>query len=137
MENSSFKTACVTATILDDGKAKDITVLNISKVSVIADYFVICSADTPTQVKALTEHVREGMKKFFGRIPLGDERDLKNRWNLLDYGDVAVHILQRDEREIYAMEKFWNHALRVEREEWSEFAKEYSKFKEETSVIKE
>ena len=87
-ELSSYKFASILARILDDKLAKDITILNISNVSMLADYFVICSADTNTQVKALTENVRERVKHLFGRIPAGEENDLKNRWNLLDYGDA-------------------------------------------------
>lgn len=129
-EIPSYKTACAIAGVLDDKLGKDITILNISQVSVLADYFVICSADTPTQVKALTEYVRDRMKKWFERIPIGDENDLKNRWNLLDYGDVVVHVLHREERETYAIEKFWNHALVIKKEEWEKTAKEFSEYKD-------
>ena len=92
-EVTSDKFASVIARILDDSKAKDIKILNISNVSVLADYFVICSSDTSTHVKALTGYVREKVKDFFERIPIGEENDVKNRWNLLDYGDVIVHVL--------------------------------------------
>lgn len=127
-EISSQKFACAIARFLDDKLAKDISILNIANVSVLADYFVICSADTNTQVKALTGSVREKVKEHFSRIPAGEENDLKNRWNLLDYGDVIVHILHREERETYALEKFWNHALRISQETWMEQSKEYSAF---------
>lgn len=125
-ELSLYKFASILARILDDKLAKDITILNISNVSMLADYFVICSADTNTQVKALTENVRERVKHLFGRIPAGEENDLKNRWNLLDYGDVIVHVLHKEERETYAIEKFWSHAFKVERNDWEEESKEYS-----------
>lgn len=128
-EIPSYKTACAIAGVLDDKLGKDITILNISQVSVLADYFVICSADTPTQVKALTEYVRERIKKWFNRIPIGEENDLKNRWNLLDYGDVIVHVLHKEERETYAIEKFWNHALVIKKEEWEKTSKEFSEYK--------
>ena len=127
-EISSYKTACAVAGILDDKLGKDITILNISQVSVLADYFVICSADTPTQVKSLTEYVRDRIKKWFNRIPIGEENDLKNRWNLLDYGDVIVHVLHREERETYALEKFWSHAFTVKEEDWLEESKEYATY---------
>lgn len=128
-EIPSYKTACAVAGVLDDKLGKDITILNISQVSVLADYFVICSADTPTQVKALTEYVRDRIKKWFERIPIGEENDAKNRWNLLDYGDVIVHILHREERETYAIEKFWNHALVIKKDEWEKTSKEFSEYK--------
>lgn len=123
---SSDKFASVIARILDDRQAKDIKILNISNISVLADYFVICSADTATQVKSLTGYVREKIKDHFERIPIGEENDMKNRWNLLDYGDVIVHMLHKEERETYAIERFWNHAFCVSEDEWKEKSKEFS-----------
>ena len=128
---SSYKLASVVARILDDKLAKDITILNISNVSVLADYFVICSADTNTQVKALTGYVRDRIKHLFDRIPAGEENDLRNRWNLLDYGDVIVHVLHREDRETYAIEKFWSHAHKAEREDWEAESKEYSQYEQQ------
>ena len=123
---SSDKFASVIARILDDKQGKDIKILNISNISVLADYFVICSSDTGTHVKALTGYVREMIKEHFERIPIGEENDVKNRWNLLDYGDVIVHVLHRDERETYAIERFWNHAFCVDEAEWKEKSQEFS-----------
>lgn len=125
-EISSDKFASIIARVLDDKQAKDIKILNISNVSVLADYFVICSSESTTHVKALTGYVREKVKEHFGRIPVGEENDAKNRWNLLDYGDVIIHILHREERETYALERFWNHAFSMEETEWKEKSKEYS-----------
>ena len=127
---SSDKFASVIARILDDRQAKDIKILNISNISVLADYFVICSADTATQVKSLTGYVLEKVKDHFERIPIGEENDMKNRWNLLDYGDVIVHMLHKEERETYAIERFWNHAFCVSEEEWKEKSKEFSIYEE-------
>ena len=91
-EISSKKLASTIARILDDSKALDIVILNVANVCVLSDYFVIASAQSSTQVKGLTATVREKLKEHFGRIPAGDENDVKNRWNLLDYGDVVVHL---------------------------------------------
>ena len=95
----------------------NITILNISHVSSFADYFVIASGDVSTQVKALTNSVKLKIKDYFALQPLRFEQDAKNRWNLLDYGEVVVHVLQREERETYAIEKFWNHAFSVSEQE--------------------
>ena len=96
MTENSGKFASVIARLLDNKLARDITILDISNVSILADYFVICSADSTTQVRTLTEIVREKVKILFDRIPIGEESDTKNRWNLLDYGDVIVHVLHRE-----------------------------------------
>lgn len=120
MTENSGKFASVIARLLDNKLARDITILDISNVSILADYFVICSADSTTQVRTLTEIVREKVKILFDRIPIGEESDTKNRWNLLDYGDVIVHVLHREERQFYAIEKFWNHACTIEEQQWKQ-----------------
>ena len=127
-EVTSYKFACAIARILDEKVANNISILNISNVSSFADYFVICSAQTNTQVKALTENLSEKIKAIFTRLPLGRENDAKNRWNLVDYGDVVVHILQDEERSTYAIEKFWNHAYSIPRETWLKESVEYSEY---------
>lgn len=124
-ETSSIKLASTIARVLDDKQAKDIIILNIAGVSVLCDYFVIASATSSTQVKALTESVREKIKELFARIPMGSENDDKNRWNLLDYGEVVVHIMHQEQRETYALEKFWNHALKVARPVWEKESEEF------------
>ena len=123
---NSHKLACVIAMLLDDKLAKDITILNISNVSSLADYFVIASGDSTPQVKALMETVKDKIKHHFSRLPVRSENDKKNRWNLLDYGDVVVHILHKEERQTYALEKFWNNAFSVSEDEWRTTAQEFS-----------
>ena len=127
-EITSYKLACVIARILDEKLGKDITILNISNVSSFADYFVICSAEASTQVKALTETVKLKLKEFFSRQPNRMENDMRNRWNLLDYSDVVVHILHKEERETYAIEKVWNHAFSISTDEWMKESEEYSEY---------
>lgn len=119
-QETSYKMACAVAKILDSKLAKDITILNIQNVSSVADYFVICSADTTTQVNALSGYVKDGIEEPFGVTPKRTETDLKNRWHLLDYGDIIVHIMHKEEREYYAIEKFWSHACTISQEEWQQ-----------------
>ena len=128
-EITSYKMACAVARFLDEKLAKDISILNISNVSSFADYFVICSAPSTTQVKALTENLSDKVKSKFSRLPIGKENDAKNRWNLIDYGDVIVHILHQEERDTYAIEKFWNHAFSIPKETWLKESVEYSEYK--------
>lgn len=127
-ELDSKKLACVIARTLDDKLGKDITILNISNFSSLADYFVIVTGDSTPQVKALMNNTKERIKELFSRAPIRMENDLKNRWNLLDYGDVVVHILHKEERETYAIEKFWSNAFSIAEDEWREISKDYSEF---------
>lgn len=129
MENLDSKMlACVIARTLDDNLGKNISVLNISNVSSLADYFVIVTGDSTPQVRALTENTSLRIKELFHRLPLKVENDAKNRWNLIDYGDVVVHVLHKDERDAYAIEKFWSNSFSVDENEWKEISKEYSKY---------
>lgn len=121
----SKKLACVIARTLDEKLGKDITILNISNVSSLADYFVIVTGDSTPQVKALMNNTKEKIKEIFSRSPVRMENDVKNRWNLLDYGDVIVHILHKEERQTYAIEKFWSHAFSIPEEEWKGLSEEY------------
>ena len=124
----SKKLACVIARTLDEKLGKDITILNISNVSSLADYFVIVNGDSTPQVKELMNNTKERIKELFSRSPVRMENDMKNRWNLLDYGDVVVHILHKEERETYAIEKFWSHAFSIPEAEWKELSEEYKTF---------
>ena len=124
----SKKFACIIARFLDDKLGKDISILNIGHVSSLADYFVIVTGDSTPHVKALMESVKERVKKELGRMPARMENDLRNRWNLLDYSDVVVHILHKEERETYAIEKFWNNAFSVSEDEWKEMSKEFKTY---------
>ncbi len=129
MENLDSKMlACVIARTLDDNLGKNISVLNISNVSSLADYFVIVTGDSTPQVRALTENTSLRVKELFHRLPLKVENDAKNRWNLIDYGDVVVHVLHKDERDAYAIEKFWSNSFSVDENEWMEISKQYSKY---------
>lgn len=128
-ELNSHKLACIIARVLDDKLAKNITILNISNVSSLADFFVIATADSTPHVKALMEEVKDRIKTLFSRLPARMENDAKNRWNLLDYGDVVVHILHKEERETYAIEKFWSNAFSISEDEWKEASKDYSQYK--------
>lgn len=125
---NSHNFACAVAQFLDDKLAKEITILNISHVSSLADYFVIASGDSTPQVKALMEYTKEKVKEVFERRPVRMENDKNNRWNLLDYGDVVIHILHKEERQTYALEKFWSHAFSISEDEWRNEAKLYSKY---------
>lgn len=95
-----------------DKKAKDIVILELHGLTVIADYFVICSGESTTQVRAIVDHIEEKLKKH-GMRP-GKIEGLSNaRWVLLDYGDVIVHVFESETRDYYELEKFWLDAPRI------------------------
>ncbi|MBQ4646789.1 MAG: ribosome silencing factor [Candidatus Gastranaerophilales bacterium] len=129
MENiSSEKFACAIARFLDDNKAKDIVILNVANVSSLSDYFIIATGSSTPHIRALTENIRKKIKDIFKRLPLGEESERLSKWNLLDYGEVVIHIMNQEQRDIYKIEKFWSHALTVEQEKWEELSKEFTQY---------
>lgn len=93
----------------ENRKALDVTVLDISEVSIIADYFIICSGRTGVQVQAIVENIQEELKKE-GVLALRREGFREANWVLLDYGDVIIHAFQGTEREFYNLERLWGDA---------------------------
>ncbi len=83
----------------------------------IADYFVICSGESTTQVRAITEKIEEVLK-VSNMKPLGIEGLSYSHWVLMDYGDVIVHIFEEETRAFYELEKLWIDAIRVPIEEY-------------------
>jgi len=102
----SKKLALKIAQILDDRKAIDVVVLDIHKLTIIADYFVIASGTSEIQVRALCDEVEDKLKQE-GIEAIHKDGHGGNRWVALDYGDVIVHIFHQDEREFYDLERLW------------------------------
>ena len=98
--------------IADNKKAENIVLLDIRKVSVIADYFVICSGNSERQVKAIARDIEEELdKQDIG--PRHREGLDQGQWVLLDYGEVIVHVFTTAERDYYRLEKLWAGAQTV------------------------
>jgi len=92
--------------ILQDKKAFDIKLIEIADITSIADYFVIASGASTTQVQAMSNEVDEKLKEA-GYAMKGKEGLRGGRWILLDFGDVIVHCFHEEERQIYSLEKVW------------------------------
>jgi ribosome-associated protein len=90
-------------------KAEDILVMDLRKLTTVADFFVICSAGSEPQVKAIADAVLEGAKKMEERVWHKEGTNMK-QWVLLDFVDVVVHIFMRDTRKFYSLEKLWGDA---------------------------
>ena len=101
------------AAIEADRNADDIVMLDIRNLSIVADYFVICSAETDRQVQAISRAVLDGLGAQ-GASPLHVEGLHENPgWVLLDYGDVIAHIFRTAERDYYRLERVWGEAPTV------------------------
>ncbi len=94
---------------LDQKKAKDIKALKVSGLTLLADYFVICSATSTTQVKALADTLEDATAlKEIELLQKEGKQGLN--WILMDYSDVIVHIFYQETREFYGLEKLWSDA---------------------------
>ena len=85
----------------------------MNNLSTFADYFVICSGESTTQVKAIVEQIEEKFDTAKIR-PLGVEGVPYNHWVLMDYGDVIVHVFEEKTRMYYELEKLWIDAERIQ-----------------------
>ena len=91
-------------------------VLELTGLTVIADYFVICSGESTTQVRAIAEFVEQELSKK-GLKPIGREGLDYSHWVLLDFGDVIVHVFEKETRAYYNLEKLWMDAKTLELDE--------------------
>lgn len=92
--------------LLDEKKAEDVEVIDLRNRTLIADYFVICSGNSNTHIKAIADGLledgrKEGLKKQHV------EGYAQAKWILVDYGDVVAHIFAKEEREYYDIESLW------------------------------
>ena len=98
---------------LDDLKAQKISVLKTEDVTVLADYFVICTAGSTTQVKSLTDEVEKRLADA-GEQSLRREGYRSGGWVLVDFGCVVVHIFLEEMRDFYGLERLWSDAQPVD-----------------------
>ncbi len=98
--------------VASDKKASDVILLDIRNVSLIADYFVICSGRNTRQIQAIADAIDEELSKQGANV-LHREGSAETGWLLLDYGDVIVHVFGQKEREYYRLERLWSEAKTV------------------------
>lgn len=99
-------TADMICKFLSEKKANDIVKIYVADKTIIADYFVIASARSSTQVKALSEYVEEFVEKNGGEVRR-TEGIAEGRWAVIDAGDIIVHIFNDEQRLFYHLERIW------------------------------
>jgi len=93
----------------------DILLLDLTGLTIIADFFVIATAENVRQLEAMARHVVEEMKEKQGLTPLAVEGTPESGWILLDYGSIVVHCFSAAQRNHYKLESFWDKARTVVR----------------------
>ncbi len=106
MEQNSIQMAKLAISALEDKKAEDVKVIDISEVSVIADYFLIAGGTNPNQIRAMCDNVQEMMERAGFTCKQIEGYDTAN-WVLMDFGDVIVHIFDKENRLLFDLERIW------------------------------
>ena len=107
--------AAIAAKALDNRKGVDISLLEITDVTTLADYFLICTGTSNTHVKSLCDAVEEALDQA-GEPALRREGHRSGTWVLLDYGCLVVHVFTEETRQFYDLERLWSDAKRVDLE---------------------
>ncbi|MEB3314651.1 MAG: ribosome silencing factor [Candidatus Melainabacteria bacterium] len=116
--NSKELALCI-AKLCEDKKGSDTELLDISEISDLADYIIISSGESSSQLKAMARHVEESLTET-GLEPNLKEGKYGDKWYLLDYGNVIVNIIQSEARLYYNLEELWQHAHFIPASEWEE-----------------
>lgn len=105
-KEKSLEIAKLAYSAIDEKQGEDIRILDISKVSVLADYFIIAHGNNKNHVKSLIDETDRVLSKA-GHEPKNIEGNANGSWSLMDYGDVIVHIFGKEDRYFYALERIW------------------------------
>lgn len=111
MEDLDIARAC--AAFADDKKAENIRILDLRGISPVSDYFVICSALSNPQLRAVRDNIEDEMKDKHGQRPIYKDGDYESQWIIIDYGNVMVHVFTPEKREYYMLEELWNDAPEI------------------------
>ncbi len=104
------KLAC---SALEEKKAKDVKVIDIREISVIADYFILADGENQNQLQAMQDAVEEKLYAAGAHVKQ-IEGNQKSTWILMDYGDIIVHIFSKEDRLFYDLERIWRDGVMLE-----------------------
>ncbi len=116
IELSSKERAILCAREAIGFKALDLVVLDVSRFSSFADFFIICSGKSGRQVQGIADNLENNLKSQ-GLKPIGTEGKREGHWVLMDYGDVIIHVFYEPVRYFYDLESLWSEAPRIEWEQ--------------------
>lgn len=101
------------AKIADDKKASDIVILNVRRLTAVADYFVIVTADSTPQINAILDEITKNFREHEDMLPIHREGIDSASWSVLDFGGLVVHIMSPAARNLYSLERLWSEARKV------------------------
>ncbi|MHB9154967.1 MAG: ribosome silencing factor [Endomicrobiales bacterium] len=101
------------ARIADDKKGKNIVMLNVRRLTAIADYFLIVTAESAPQINAINNTIVKTFREERGLSPVHREGIESTSWSVIDYGGLVIHIMSPSTREMYSLERIWADARQV------------------------
>ncbi|MBQ9140468.1 MAG: ribosome silencing factor [Lachnospiraceae bacterium] len=117
MNTNSKEMAKLVIDALEDKKAEDIKIIDISEVSVLADYFIIAGGNNHSQIQALCNNVEEKLGRAGHPVKQIEGYDTAN-WILMDFGDIIVHIFDKENRLLYDLERIWRDGKQITKEDF-------------------
>lgn len=114
--NESKKMALLAVEALEDKKAEDITIIDISEVFVLADYFIIADGSNRNQVQAMADSAEEALGRA-GYDAKQIEGYQSANWILMDYKDIIVHVFSKEDRAFYDLERIWRDGKQISKED--------------------
>ena len=102
------------ARVSDEKKASEVRVFDVHRFSTLADFYVLSTVDSSTQLQALHNHISQKVKDDFGLNPLRQDGTGSTQWFVLDYGGAVVHLMHRSARDFYALERLWEEARELD-----------------------
>jgi ribosome-associated protein len=112
MTSEELATLCAGAA--SEKQAEDIVVLDLRGISTFTDFFVICSAGSEPQIKAIAGEIENDLRQGHNRRPVAIDGNSVSQWMIVDYGDVVVHIFHQAKRDLYSLEDLWSDAPKLE-----------------------
>lgn len=97
-----------------DRKAENIIRLDLSEMSAVSDYFILCTATSEPHIRAISERIQRGVLEKLKVKPVHVDGSPESRWIIVDFGNLMVHIMTADSRELYQLEELWNDAPKTD-----------------------
>ena len=97
-----------------DRKAENIVRLDLSEMSAVSDYFILCTATSEPHIRAISERIQRGVLEKLKVKPVHVDGSPESRWVIVDFGNLMVHIMTADSRELYQLEDLWNDAPKTD-----------------------
>lgn len=105
--------AKISMEVIEAGKGDNVVKLPVAELSVLADYFILCTANSDPHIRAISERLKREISRATGRKPKQDGVAASS-WIVMDYGNVVIHILSQEMRELYNLESLWGENPEIE-----------------------